>query len=301
MLDTDDYGCWDAALATTLGHHRSDLIEPRQPFEAHFRIGQLGPYSVLHLRGRGRLRLQREQCGASVLWLPLRGLSQERINGHTWLAEPGSGLLFQPGDAMQGETSEEIEGLSILIPEGRHPRLRPSVSPSLAAGPLVQRLLACARQLAAAAAQRPAAAEHAADQFSDALRAWSDWQAQPQPRERITGRRRRETVAQARQWMAERLDQRFTVAELSRCLAVSTRQLQYSFLEELGCTPMAEAKRLRLQRLRALLLDRERDHCNITALMAACGLIASGVTSADYRRWCGESPRDTRRRGLPGS
>jgi hypothetical protein len=31
--------------------------------------------------------------------------------------------------------------------------------------------------------------------------------------------------------------------------------------------------------------------------MAASGLIASGVTSADYRHWCGESPRQTRLKG----
>ncbi|MFM7236958.1 MAG: helix-turn-helix domain-containing protein [Cyanobium sp.] len=296
VLDTNDFVCWDAALATTLGHHRSVLLDARERFEAHFQIGQLGPYGVMHLHGRGRVRLLREQCGASVLWLPLRGLSEERINGRAWLAEPGSGLLFQPGDAMQGETSEEIEGLSIRIPEAIHSRLPLSVSPSLAAGPLAQRLLACARQLAAAAAQRSLGAEHAADQFSDALSAWCDWQSQPQPRERITARRRRETVVQARQWMADRLDQRFTVAELSRSLEVSTRQLQYSFLQELGCAPMAEAKRLRLQRLRGLLLDRAQDQQSIAELMVASGLIASGVTSADYRRWCGESPRRTRQR-----
>lgn len=296
MLDTDDFGRWDAVLASTLGHHRSSLLDVREPFKAHFRVGQLGAYGVLHLSGRGRVRLLREQSGASVLWLPLRGLSEERINGGTWLAEPGSGLLFQPGDAMRGETSEEIEGLSILIPEGRHPRLPPSVAPSLAAGPLAQRLLACARQLAAAAAQRPLAAEQAADSFSDALSAWCEWQLQPQPRERITARRRREAVAEARQWMAERLHQRFTVVELSRALAVSTRQLQYSFLQELGRTPMAEAKRLRLQQLRRLLLDPAQDHHSIAELMAASGLLASGVTSADYRHWCGESPRRTRLR-----
>lgn len=231
-----------------------------------------------------------------MLWLQLRGLSEERINGRAWQVEPGSGLMFQSGDAMQGETSEEMEGLSILIPEQMHPPRLASVSPSLAAGPLAQRLLASARQLATAAARRPAAAEHAADQFSDSLRAWSDWQAQPQPHERITARRRRATVALARQWMAERLDQRFTVVELSGALAVSTRQLQYSFLQELGCTPMAEAKRLRLQRLRSQLLDRELDERTISELMVASGLIASGVTSAAYKCWCGESPRRTRQR-----
>lgn len=296
VLDTDDFSEWQTSLATTIGHHHSALINARDPFEAHFRVGQIGPFGVLHLSGCGRVRLLREQCGFSVLWLPLRGLSAERINGCGWLAEPGSGLLFQPGDAMQGETSEEIEGLSIMIPEAVLPRLPQSVPPLLAAGPPAQRVLACARQLAAAAAQCPLTAGHAADQFSDALSTWRNWQSQPQPRERITARRRREMVAQARQWMADRLEQRFTVVELSHVLTVSTRQLQYSFLEELGCSPMAEAKRLRLHRLRRLLSDSGQDHCSVAELMAASGLIASGVTSADYRHWFGESPRRTRQR-----
>jgi hypothetical protein len=61
---------------------------------------------------------------------------------------------------------------------------------------------------------------------------------------------------------------------------------------------MAEAKRLRLQRLRSLLLDPSHDQRRVTDQMVAAGLIASGVTSADYRNWCGESPRQTRLRRL---
>ncbi|MFM7313020.1 MAG: hypothetical protein ACKO0M_07620 [Cyanobium sp.] len=59
---------------------------------------------------------------------------------------------------------------------------------------------------------------------------------------------------------------------------------------------MAEAKRLRLNRLHRLLSDPGQDHCSVAELMAASGLIAAGVTSAYYRRWCGESPRRTRQR-----
>ncbi len=58
---------------------------------------------------------------------------------------------------------------------------------------------------------------------------------------------------------------------------------------------MAEAKRMRLRRLRALLRDPAQDRRSVAELMAASGLIASGVTSADYRRWCGEHPKQTRR------
>lgn len=282
-------------MASTLGHHCSELLQASEPFAARFRVGALGGYGVLHLKGRGRLRLSREQCRHGVLWLPLRGMTEECINGQRWLAEPGTGLLFQPGDGMVGETSDELEGLSILIPPELRLPPRHSEGPLLAAGPLQRQILDSAWQLAAAAATQPAGAAHAADRLSEALRAWSDWQQQPVRRERITARRRRETVQQARQWMQERLEQRFGVEGLSSALQVSTRQLQYSFLQELGRSPMAEAKRLRLQRLRCLLQDPQQGRRSIAELMEACGLIASGVTSADYRHWCGESPRSTRR------
>ena len=281
QLDTDDFSCWEAAAGSTLGHHRSDLRATDQPFQARFRIGQLGAYTVLHLKGQGRMRLSREQRQHSVLWLPLRGMTLEAINGEPWLAEPGTGLLLFPGDDLLGETSQELEGLSILIPEALpHCPARP-----------VQ------RQLAVAAAEQPPGAGHAADQLTEALRAWRSWQEQPVQRERITCRRRRDTVQWAREWMATRLQERFTLGELSRAVGVSPRQLQYSFLQELGRSPLAEAKRLRMQRLRTLLLDPSQHHCSIAELMAAAGLIASGASSADYRHWCGESPRQTRRNG----
>lgn len=294
MLDTNDFSCWETALAATLGHHRSELLSPGQSFDAHLRLATIGSYQVLHIRGHGRLRLNREQQHQSVLWLPLRGMTQECVNGRQWLAEPGQGLLFHPGDAMQGETSEEIEGLSILIP--RWPGAAAAGAPSrlLAAGTLSQQLLSRARELASASARQPAGAEHAADAFTEALRLWLAAQHQPQRRERLTARRRRDTVALAREWMATRLQERFTVEELSQAVAVSIRQLQYDFLQELGCSPMAEAKRLRLRRLRQLLHDPEQDQRSVAELMAAAGLVASGVTAADYRRWCGENPSQTR-------
>jgi len=295
VLNTHDFGCWEASVVNTLGHHRSELLSPSNQFQAHFRVGRVGAFSVLHLRGRGRLKLNREQCDQSVLWLPLRGISQERINGESWLAEPGTGLLFQPGDAMEGETSEGIEGLSILIPPSLHRRPSRPGSPLLAAGPLHQRILASARALAVAAALQLAGAEFAADQLTEVLQEWTERQEQPFRRERITARRRRDTVASARQWMAARLPERFSLANLSQAMAISPRQLQYHFLEELGHSPMAEAKRMRLHQLRVLLLDRERDSCSVAELMTDSGLIASGVTSADYRLHFGESPRQTRR------
>jgi AraC-like DNA-binding protein len=294
VLDTNDFGCWEAAVISTLGHHRSALLGAREAFQARFRTGRIGGYRVLHLQGRGRLRLSREQREDSVLWLPLRGMTRERVNGEPRLAEPGTGLLFHPGDVLEGETSDELEGISILIPPELHGRPGRAGSPLLAAGPLQREVVASARTLAAAAAEHPPGAEHAADRFTEALRSWRAWREQPDRRERITAFRRRTSVEQARDWLAPRLRERFSVEELSQAVGLSPRQLQYNFLQELGHSPMAEAKRLRLQRLRSLLLDPALDHRGVAELMEEAGLLASGVTAADYRRWCGESPRHTR-------
>lgn len=296
VLNTNDFDCWDAAVASTLGHHRSDLLAPHQPFEARLRTGQIGDYGVVHIQGRGRLRLVREQCDNSVLWLPLRGISQEHINGQTWLAEPGTGLWFHPGDAMEGETSEEIEGISILIPGGIDRATARAAPPVLGKGRLQQRILSCARAMASAVASQQPGADHASEELTDALWAWTEELSQPQSREHLNERRRRSTVDRAQQWMEARLKERFSVVELSQAVGVSPRQLQYDFLLELGHSPMAEAKRLRLRRLRTLLLDPAQDQRRVAELMAASGLIASGVTSGDYRTWCGEHPKQTRRR-----
>lgn len=255
LLDTRDFGCWEAMVASRLGHHRSTLLAGTGPFEARIRAGRLGLFDVLHLKGRGALRMLREQCEAAVLWLPLQGLSQEAINGVDWLAEPGMGLLFRPGDAMDGRTSREVEGLSIVITASQLPPISPGTPALLHAGVACQRLL-----------------------------------------ERVTAVRRRRTVVAAVDWMEIHHREPFSVLELAAAVQVSVRTLQYSFRTELGCTPLAELKRLRLARLRQLLLDPDRRQQRLAELMLEAGLVASGATASEYRRWCGELPRQTRQR-----
>ena len=94
----------------------------------------------------------------------------------------------------------------------------------------------------------------------------------------------------------EHLAERFSASELSRVTHVSVRTLQYSVQQELGCTPMAQAKRLR--HLRQLLQKPDLAVRSIAEIMEASGLLACGVTAADDRQWCGETPRWTRQQSL---
>ena len=130
----------------------------------------------------------------------------------------------------------------------------------------------------------------------DHLDAWQLAMVQEQDgqKERITDRRRRQVVSRACQWMADHLEEPFEVLQVAQAVQVSTRTLQYAFNHEKGVSPMAEAKRLRLLRLRSLLLDPFFADDSIAELMTSSGLLAAGSTAVDYRRYFGESPRQTR-------
>lgn len=280
-------------LANTLGHHSSRLRPGSQPFEAQIRSGGVDDFQVLWLQGTGQLELQREQCGDGVLWLPLNGLIQETINGQEHLAEPGTALLFLPGDVMEGLTTDAVSGVSIVVPEhyllGSGP-----ISPLFRWGVVAQQLIKAGWELVEAAALEPMGASFAAERLVDALLQGCNPSRSPQQRERVTTIRRRALVGDACAWMEDRLADRFSVVELSAALNVSVRTVQTSFLAELGCSPLAELKRMRLRQLRLLLLDPELNHHSVAELMKQAGLLACGVTAADYRGWCGEPPHRTR-------
>ncbi len=294
VLHSHTFDQWEALVAGTLGHHRSRLLPGSVPFEAQIRCGAVEEFQVLLLHGRGALELLREQWGHGVLWLPLQGLILEQVNGVELLAEPGMGLLVRPGDVLRGTTTEAVTGVSILIPAAHLDGPAPT-SPLLAQGRLQRQLIAAGLQLAQAAAWQPQGSAQAAAMLVEALQLWGQSADAERPGEGLpAASRRRALVLEACQWMEEQLVQRFSVADLARALGVSVRTLQYSFQQELGCTPVAQARRLRLRRLRRLLQDPEHRQHSIADLMARAGLLACGATAADYRHWCGESPRRTR-------
>jgi AraC-like DNA-binding protein len=294
LLRSQDFGQWEAVLATTLGHHRSRLRPGSLPFEAEIRCGGVDEFQVLWLQGTGQLELQREQCGDGVLWLPIHGLMQETINGHEHVAEPGTALMFRPGDVMTGLTNDVVSGVSVIVPSGYLSGSGP-ISPLLRQGSVAQRLINAAWALVEAAATRATGDSFAAERLVDALQqACNAMQPDQQP-ERVTATRRRALVVDACLWMQDRLAQRFSVVDLSAAFNVSVRTIQNSFQAELGCSPMAKLKRLRLHQLRRLLLDPELKDLSVAALMGEAGLLACGVTAADYRRWCGELPLRTRK------
>ena len=294
LLESVDFDEWQMVVGSSLGEHRSTLRTPANRFLCRMAWGQAGPLQLLHLEGHGQIDLQRVQGRQhAVLWLPLQGWSQERINGTWAVAEPGEALLMRPGDELEGATSLRLEGLSILLPASA---VRPGLPSFIGSGPPNQALVAAALRFAGAVARGLAGSEHAATNLLDALLEWEHHSApgRDAKQERITAVRRRTYVAEARDWMGQHLHEACEILDVAKAVAVSPRTLQYAFLQELGRTPMAELRRLRLRHLRQLLQDSDHRSHSIAELMARSGLLASGSTAADYRRYCGESPRETR-------
>ena len=316
VFNTADFGAFEAGLSQWLGSHRSHLRRGADAFHASCHAARVGTLQLLLLRGRGELELDRTQLGCGLLWIPLRGRSEERINGRFVQAEPGQALLFRPGDHLLGLTDTEVTGLSVLLPapllletdsaeaDTRSRRRHPPESLLDSRKPADGALIQATRRLAQAAARRdPTAAIAAAavlDQLAESLprlgaRGVSDRRA-----DSVAVRRRWELVVEASRWMEAHLGEGFRVADLAATLQTPVRTLQHSFAQELGRSPLAHARLLRLHALRRRLQQAQgrQEPVAIAAQMTACGLPACGLpacgeTARGYRTLFGELPRQT--------
>lgn len=296
LLKSQSFDQWEQVVGSALGEHRSRLLGSGHEFRASLRHAAIGSLPVLHINGQGAIELERVQGEQnSVLWLPLQGWSEERINGERLRAEPGEALLIRSADQLLGRTSHRVEGLSIQIATDL---IQPGLPSLIGRGPQDQLLLAASRQLVGAVDAGPRGGALAAAAFLDALQIWQRYRNDQLHgrHERITAVRRRQSIAVAQEWMQQHLDEPFEIADVAAGVGVSVRTLQYACQQELGQTPMALAKRLRLRSLRQALQDRDLATLSIAELMERQGLLACGTTAADYRRYCGESPRETRQR-----
>ena len=295
FLDTRDFDHWRDVVCRTLGDHSSDLHGSPKAFSALARAGAAGPFTLLHLSGSGVIQLNRVQSPTqAVLWLPLQGMTQEIVNGEDLVAEPGMAMLMQPGDRLEGRTSRQLEGISILIPPER---VRPGMPGLLHRGKTDQAVIDAGWCFAKALATAPCnTANAAAAQLGNALETWcmAVEAHQKDPQAEMATHRRHRYVQSGCTWITDHLEEPFDITELAKAVGVSTRTLQYAFLQELGHSPMAEAKRLRLHRLRQRLLNPDDCTRSIAELMTASGLLACGATAIDYRRRFGESPRQSR-------
>lgn len=102
-------------------------------------------------------------------------------------------------------------------------------------------------------------------------------------------------VRRAMEFAREHAAEPLTVADLARAAATTPRSLQDGFRRHLGRTPTVFLREVRLQRVRADLLDASKPD-SISAIAMAWGFIHMGMFSARYREVFGELPRETLKR-----
>jgi AraC-like DNA-binding protein len=315
LFRTDDFSQWEAGIKQNLGTHQSHLRSSSQPFHSCCHAATVGSLQILHLQGTGELELDRTQLDRGLLWLPLRGISEERINGRVVQATRGQAILIRPFDHLHGLTSAEMAGLSVVLPDSVFIQAEEGDTPLPPgqAGKAPEALLhsqhssdqgviALAMQLSRAVARRdpnsPILASHLLDQLEQTL---STAPGLPSRRPSLGSRRRWELVQEASRWMEAHLREPFRIGDVAAALDTPKRTIQQAFAEELGRPPLAQAKLLRLHALRRRLQDPQQHNLGIATQMTACGLAASGETAQAYRAAFGERPNQTKRKGAPRS
>jgi AraC-like DNA-binding protein len=93
---------------------------------------------------------------------------------------------------------------------------------------------------------------------------------------------------------------RLDTTTLSVFAGVSTRTLGYAFRENIGLSPGAFVRQLRLQGLRRELLASRLGESSVTELAYHLGFTQLGRLAGDYRRVFGELPSATLARPFPG-
>lgn len=99
-------------------------------------------------------------------------------------------------------------------------------------------------------------------------------------------------VRQAEEYLRASPEQPITVEMLAHHVGVSGRTLYDGFRKFLGVSPMRYLRDLRMERVRADLLDPARP-ASVTALATHWGFFQLGRFAIDYRRRYGESPHET--------
>jgi AraC-like DNA-binding protein len=287
----------------THGHHRSTLLTPEVPFASRMQMMDAGEVAVVAIDGCSAIRLERSQPeDRVVLWLPRQGWVAERVNGEAVVAESGSAMLYLPGDELCGDTSLRLQGFSILLPFdqlGDPGAWSRCCQRHLEGGREVVALIETALDLVGRLRGGVGDPRFACSALAEQLLYWHDLrldEAESGPRADAVDRRR--LIRRARDWIDAHRAEPFRVSELAAALYVAPRTLQLAFREELGHPPLVEARRLRFRALRQALLAPAPSPRSLEVLLASHGLPCTPLTRRQYLEWCGETPQESRARGL---
>ncbi|WP_156370845.1 MULTISPECIES: AraC family transcriptional regulator [unclassified Acidovorax] len=123
-----------------------------------------------------------------------------------------------------------------------------------------------------------------------------DWLTAAPPLPRAGSLRERRAIDRVCDAMLADPGARFTIGGLAELGGLSVRALQYAFQSRFGQSPMQWLRDQRLDHARRLLLQGSAQ--SIAQIALGCGFATASSFSAFYRERYGESPAQTRARGL---
>lgn len=246
-----------------------------------------------------------------LIHVPLRGVSRVDLGTETFHATPDAAVICSPAQRVRFQWSVDCGVLAIRIEQaavarqfaqmlGEPVNRMPQFSPRLPFGQdsswrnlcrFICRELDKDRNLFAAAPARAAIEQMLIStlllQHDHDLRHLLD-----RPVSSAAPRH----VRRAEEFMASRLSQSVSVAEVVAATGVSERTLFEGFRQFRDTSPMAWMKARRLEKAREALA--RGDGANVTATAMEWGFYHLGNFSADYRAQFGERPSDTLKRSL---
>jgi AraC-like DNA-binding protein len=274
---------------------------------------QIGVITAGRLSYGHTVRQLTEEADNFHVNVPMRGHAVSR-RGPSKSVEtsPGQGLVFSPGAPAEITWSADCVQLCVMIPRagleaelerllGRsvstHLRFDFGLAPVHVAGRLQPVLDLVAQELdqPSGLAMSQVAGRHLEGLVLDGLLL-----GQPHNySEAAIGFSRRApggVIKRAVELIEERPAEPWTSVGLATELHLSVRALQAGFKREMGMTPMAYLRMVRLQRAHAALREASPGETTVQAVALSVGLLHQGRFAVNYRATFGETPSETLRR-----
>ncbi|MFE9613822.1 AraC family transcriptional regulator [Streptomyces sp. NPDC006012] len=293
-----------------------DLLDPRQSLDADFDMARLGPLTVGELRCGADVRMRFEELGAYHVDLPLAGHLLWRQGAHDLsLATSERAGVFQPDGrttlerwsrecrlyAVKVEPAALVRHLESLTRDAVRPTLRLAPTMDLTAGPG----RAWSRLVALTVAEmgdehgmlrRPLLAARIRDALLTGLllaadHPYRDVLDRPAPQGYARPVKRVVDAVQARP------EHPYTTTELADLAGVSVRWLQEVFRRQVGSSPMAYLRDVRMEKARAELRAADPDATTVSEVAYRWGFGHLGRFAQKYRARFGELPSQTLRSG----
>ena len=210
-------------------------------------------------------------------------------------------LFFSPGSEMEIVTKGSAGDLSITLSADEFESLREGLYPELDSYPLTHSMVLEGTRsmhqrieegILSASTGQVADPESLSLLLARVLSTIAD----PRTRRSADPRERLRVVSRAVEMIEERYQDSIRLEDLCRHAHAGARTLQRAFVERFGVTPMGYLKTRRLGAARSLLAKRRPEELSVSEAARLCGFTHLGCFSVEYRRFFGESPRQTLRR-----